>query len=927
MQFWFGLWLLSGSWLFGVSYFFQAQPAVWAVLVSLGTALISLHQAQAGTLPAQPAQALGPGAPATSADNTLQRSPQRGHALAAIGTAAVLLPAIVLLPWPHRVGPLLVAAGSLLSVAPQGNCLWRGLAGGMRLSGSIVLAQTLALLAYTHWTAREHDLPPVTAQLLAGLVRWLGIEAGADGADLVLPTMRANHHLGVTWELVFDPGTVCFVVGGIAALVVAGLRRVGADVPQSKPDASTPMGSNKLRNAAGLAKGGKALAQPATAKKLRWCTASPAWRAVGWLLVAAAVWVPVRLGLEVGLFLHRALRTEYEEPLNLMNQFWSPWPRLLWLLPLAALAGYWVRTCGRTELAAVHPVLPLTGRLALGGAALGLGGAAVATLAVLWDPIGQPKAGRVAVDEFHSTWEPTGRPFDTEWYGHLSGYNYACLYDFCSRYYTMSRLTNALTDVALANLDVLILKVPTEPFAPEEVDAIERFVRRGGGLLLIGEHTDVFNTSFHLNAVARRFGFQFRYDCLFGMESFFDQAYSPARWRHPVLQHVPPFDFATSCSIVPARRPGRGVIVATGLKNSMADYHAPNYYPQAVDHAAMRAGAFIQLWATRYGRGRVLAFTDSTIFSNFSTFEPGKIELFMGMIEWLNRQDRLGNLRLWLWLLAAGLGVCAARAGWRTAGTRHWLVVGGLVGWTLSAEGLMAWQRYSLPPPKPVRPLTWVTIDRTICDGPLSKGGFIGGKPDGFGIFERWILRLGYFTRRRAGLEALEGDLVVFFYPRKPVPTRFQQAVSRYVQQGGKVLVLDSPQNTNSTAAALLAPFQLALRAWPGATGVISGPAEWPAVPVEAAHEIGGGQPLFWLGNRPVGAVARYGQGIVVVLGFASRFADPQMGMTGDVVPDTQLRKVFDLQFALLRAIIENRLPSKTRPATDGAPASGAKPG
>jgi len=87
--------------------------------------------------------------------------------------------------------------------------------------------------------------------------------------------------------------------------------------------------------------------------------------------------------------------------------------------------------------------------------------------------------------------------------------------------------------------------------------------------------------------------------------------------------HLRGFDFATSCSLEVGHSSGRGVIVSTGLKNSMADYHANNYYPQAVDHAAMRYGAFIQLWSTRHGRGRVLAFTDSTIFSNFCTFEPG----------------------------------------------------------------------------------------------------------------------------------------------------------------------------------------------------------------------------------------------------------------------------------------------------------------
>ena len=48
-----------------------------------------------------------------------------------------------------------------------------------------------------------------------------------------------------------------------------------------------------------------------------------------------------------------------------------------------------------------------------------------------------------------------------------------------------------------------------------------------------------------------------------------------------------------------------------------------------------------------------------------------------------------------------------------------------------------------------------------------------------------------------------------------------------------------------------------------------------------------------------------------MALGFGSRFADSNMGTTGDVVPNPELRQVFDLQFALLRAIIEDRLPGR----------------
>ena len=57
-------------------------------------------------------------------------------------------------------------------------------------------------------------------------------------------------------------------------------------------------------------------------------------------------------------------------------------------------------------------------------------------------------------------------------------------------------------------------------------------------------------------------------------------------------------------------------------------------FEMPVDKA--RYGSFVQLWATQFGRGRVLAFTDSTIWSNFCFFDPGKSELWLGMCEWLN---------------------------------------------------------------------------------------------------------------------------------------------------------------------------------------------------------------------------------------------------------------------------------------------------
>ena len=45
------------------------------------------------------------------------------------------------------------------------------------------------------------------------------------------------------------------------------------------------------------------------------------------------------------------------------------------------------------------------------------------------------------------------------------------------------------------------------------------------------------------------------------------------------------------------------------------------------------------------------------------------------------------------------------------------------------------------------------------------------------------------------------------------------------------------------------------------------------------------------------------------MLGFGSRFSDTNMGVTGDIVPKDDMRAVYEVQFSLLRAIMERRLP------------------
>ena len=67
------------------------------------------------------------------------------------------------------------------------------------------------------------------------------------------------------------------------------------------------------------------------------------WRGIVTLLLCMIVWLPVRIALLLGLFMHRALRTDFDAPLVLMDQFWSAWLSLLLLAGPALLAMRFIR--------------------------------------------------------------------------------------------------------------------------------------------------------------------------------------------------------------------------------------------------------------------------------------------------------------------------------------------------------------------------------------------------------------------------------------------------------------------------------------------------------------------------------------------------------------------------------------------------------
>jgi len=840
MRAWIALALLSVSWLWGLDYYRPANGVVWSVAIVLAVLLLF-------------------GAPL--------RLPRRWEGALAV---VLLLPAAWWIPWPYRVVPLAVAIGLGLQLVPIPR-RWPGKIGqGAIAAGVILLVQGVVLWAYECHTARSHELPWPLPSLLGAVAALLGVDSAVDGNTLALYTFREPLRLGATWELLLDPATLAFFLGGLTLL--------GWSVVNS-----APLGR-------------------------RWATWLRAARTLAILLVA---WLPVRAGLLVGLLAHRAIRLDPAARLNLMDQFLSPWVYLA-LLAVPVLLAWRLVRLPKSEVSESaggahgwHTHYPA----ALGLVALGI---AIFAFWFHWQPVGRKLDGRVMIVERHSTWSPSMPPYSTMRYGEEGSYNYAAIYDYCSQFFGMSRLleSHPINDEKLSTCDVLVIKVPTAAYKAEEVQAVVRFVERGGGLLLIGDHTNYEKSSSYMNRITEHFGFKYRHDLLFYAGDPYFQPYEPPAVPHPVVERVPPMSFAVSCSIDPGYSLGQAVIRSTGLWNLPPDYRRSNWHPEPEYLTNMRYGAFVQLWATTHGAGRVLAWTDSTIFSSFCTFQPGKSELLLGMLDWLNHRSMFDRAWLW-WALAVGACLAASLLlaiglRWARAGGVCWLVVlaATLLGWTAGCAAVVATHRVCLPPPEKMDPGFHVVIDRTVSDAPLSIGAY-KERPDGtgYGLFEQWIGRLGYFTQRRSGPAVFDGDMVVVICPRKSVPEGFREGLADYVASGGKLLVIDSPDSVGSTANGLLWPLGMNVSHANSREGKLGLAGGWPGIPVGFACEVQGGTPFLWVDGLPVAARKTHGRGTVMVVGFGAALNDSSLGSTWMIKPTPEARTRSELVFALVRAL------------------------
>lgn len=621
------------------------------------------------------------------------------------------------------------------------------------------------------------------------------------------------------------------------------------------------------------------------------------------------------------------------------DMLWRPtvvWASLLPLVPLLARPVSAANGIPATEVSfalRLRTLVPVT--------------LAVASFWMGWvhvDP-GERKPGRVVIDEHHSDWEWTDVPMDTETYGQRTTYNYSSLTKFLARYFDVRVNREPLDDSRLGDVDVLVVKTPTEAYGPQELAAIERFVARGGGLFLIGDHTNVFGTSYYLNQIATEYGIEFVHDATYDNDHGGLSRYEPpAIGRHAAIAHLPTFLFATSCSL----RGGLALQpVQTGpaLRTLPADYSQPSFFAERDAWRHYPFGVFHQAVATTKGRGRVLAFSDSTVWSNFFVFLPGKPELALGLIAWLNRTNTwLG----WdaLWFSIAAIAVLVAWVASRRADAYH-RGVGDLI--TPAAVAAIAWTpcvdawiraRHALPEPR--EPYPEMYFYRGDSDYHLPITQLIDESKPTWLTFFNWAQRLDLTPRVSDVLsDALaRGESLVLVRPRAGIDDAAVAEIRSYLGRGRNVLVLADAAAVGSTAPLLALggmrwqpgselPRPKAPRpGTPSPPKVDLGPVpatvawardEWGALVARSDFagswpSIDGGEPLLTLNSNVVVAASADFEsgGRLIVTGLGDLFSDDTLGH-GNSEPTAAQLELFDLEYRLWGELL--RTGSRADPA------------
>lgn len=529
---------------------------------------------------------------------------------------------------------------------------------------------------------------------------------------------------------------------------------------------------------------------------------------------------------------------------------------------------------------------------------------------------GFPKNKRVLFDIGHGTTESPHIDYNqnidkSAEFGHgkllklLIDYGFDC--DF----------TEEITSNSISQSSVLVLIMPSNPYKKDEIKAIKDFVSAGGGLLVIGDHTDISNTLSALNPVTEQFGIRFRFDTIWiQTNSRINLCYRP----HPVIFDLEKVNFSVGASL-DLESPARPVIMSkygtfSDLGDPANETHA--YLGNSKPDTWERTNDLCLIADSLYGKGRVFVLGDSSYFQNTSIYQNWAFAY--RLFDWLNHyNDESGRKKALLItiiiFMSVILGLMTYRRLWPSSLLPVLIII--LI-FSIWFGGLYNLKRF----PKPEQiyntllvdmahqneyTLYWISREKldTCIDGMIGQ-----------------IIRTGFSpvinTHEPITIENLIGHKAIFIIcPNVPFSDEEIESISFFVENGGGLLLVEGPRkwaisNTLwekfglirdryplSVIKPLLSPFGLPIRLQYGnfRAQFIPHPVTEGISTINMVNpcSVQGGFPIAFIEGIPVINFKEFGEGRIVVIGDDRFFANYMTEFQEKIIDPDKIKIIWNI--------------------------------
>jgi hypothetical protein len=246
------------------------------------------------------------------------------------------------------------------------------------------------------------------------------------------------------------------------------------------------------------------------------------------------------------------------------------------------------------------------------------------------------KPQEIRFDESHGLWETVNAEYVPTSFGRGANYTYSILRDYSKRLgYKTSTLSNENEDLPQKG-DLFILKMPTVSMSDYFILKLTNWVRDGGSLLVISDHTDLYDSTQNINKLL-----SYNSKNLLSDKAVFDRNGFPNKPNYYlsniIAGHVGgndvffPWQTGTSLdriSLISTRFVTYGMSFAeSGIysnQNRFGDF-VPALKNSYLNHTAGLA------WTL--GKGNIIMITDSTPWSNFSIYKSQYKHLYKSIID------------------------------------------------------------------------------------------------------------------------------------------------------------------------------------------------------------------------------------------------------------------------------------------------------